>query len=131
MTVSRISIGYFLLRITVKRLDIWIIYINMILTVLTGIVFFFVAMLQCQPVSFFWDKSQPGSCINIDAFIALTYIYSGFNVICDFTFSILPGVMVWHLNMDRHSKIALIPILAIAGVFVFPKPQDNSTLILK
>jgi hypothetical protein len=116
MIMTKISIGYFLLRITVERIHIWIIYLAMLLSVVTGLVFFFVTMLQCQPVSYFWNKSQDGSCINIEIIIALTYMYSAFSVICDFTFAILPIVLIMQLQMNRRIKIALIPIMLMACV---------------
>ncbi|KAK4062789.1 uncharacterized protein Triagg1_9659 [Trichoderma aggressivum f. europaeum] len=112
----KISIGYFLLRITVERIHTWIIGTVMLVTVVTGIVFFFVTMLQCAPVSYFWDKTQPGSCINIDVIITLTYIYSAFSVICDFTFALLPIVLIMQLQMNSRTKIALVPIMLMACV---------------
>ncbi|KAL7928217.1 hypothetical protein V8C35DRAFT_318684 [Trichoderma chlorosporum] len=116
MIMSKISIGYFLLRITVERIHTWIICVVMLLTVVTGIVFFFITMLQCAPVSYFWDKNQNGSCINIEIIIALTYLYSAFSVICDFTFAILPIVLIMQLQMNSKTKIALIPIMLMACV---------------
>ncbi|KAH6614235.1 hypothetical protein C7974DRAFT_321456 [Boeremia exigua] len=113
----KLSIGVFLLRITIRPLQRWIIYIVMGLTVLTGLVFFFVTLLQCTPISFFWDKmSQKGSCINIDVIIALTFLYSVVSVICDFTFAILPIFLVWNLNMSVNTRLMLIPILGMACV---------------
>ncbi|KAH0438594.1 hypothetical protein CcaCcLH18_03301 [Colletotrichum camelliae] len=119
MISSKISIGWFLLRITVRKIDIWIIYFVMFCTVCTGVVFFFVTLLQCQPISFFWEQytgATNGHCINMDVIIALTYLYSAFSVICDFTFAILPIVLIWKLKMDRKTKIALIPIMAMACI---------------
>ncbi|KAF2473765.1 uncharacterized protein BDR25DRAFT_341043 [Lindgomyces ingoldianus] len=116
MIGAKISIGLFLLRVTVNKMQRWIIYTVMGLTVLTGIVFFFVTLLQCRPVSYFWNKNQPGSCINIDVIIGLTYLYSAISAICDFTFGILPMFLVWNLNMSRNAKIALVPILSMACV---------------
>ncbi|KAH7127280.1 hypothetical protein EDB81DRAFT_846200 [Dactylonectria macrodidyma] len=112
----KISIGSFLLRISVRRVDIWIIYSVMLVTVLTGVVFFFVTLFQCRPVSYFWEKDQHGSCLDVEVIIALTYMYSAFTVVCDFTFALLPLVLIWKLNMDRKSKIALIPIMTMACV---------------
>lgn len=121
MIASKISIGYFLLRITVRKVDVWIIYTVMVLTVCTGAVFFFVTLLQCQPISYFWNKDgQTGHCINMDVIIALTYLYSAVSVICDFTFAILPMVLIWKLKMDQKTKLALVPIMAMACMFVFP-----------
>lgn len=117
MIAAKISIGLFLLRITIRSLHRWIINISMGLTVLTGIVFFFVTLLQCMPVSYFWDKSLAnGRCINIEVIIGLTYLYSAISAICDFTFGILPIFLVWNLNMSRNSKFLLVPILSMACV---------------
>jgi hypothetical protein len=116
MIASKISIGYFLLRITIRRTDVWIIYGVMLVTVLTGMVFFFVTMFQCSPISFFWNRQQDGSCVNMDVIIALTYLYSACSVICDFTFAILPMVIIWTLNINKRSKVALVPIMAMACV---------------
>ncbi len=117
MIKIKISIGLFLLRITIKPMQRWIIYTVMGLTVLTGLVFFFVTLLQCIPLSYFWDKvSQTGSCINIDIVIALTFLYSVVSVVCDFTFAILPIFLVWNLNMSVNTRLMLIPILGMACV---------------
>jgi hypothetical protein len=117
MIMAKTSIGLFLLRVTIKPIHRWIIYIAMGLTVLTGLVFFFVTLLQCAPLSYFWDKSsQTGSCINVDVIIALTFLYSAVSVFCDFTFAILPIFLVWNLNMSIKTRIMLIPILGMACV---------------
>lgn len=116
MIASKISIGYFLLRITVRKMDVCIIYGVMMITVCTGLVFFFVTLFQCRPISFFWNKDQNGTCVNVEVIIALTYLYSVFSVISDFTCAILPMFLVWKLNMGRKTKIALIPIMAMACV---------------
>ena len=113
MIAAKISIGLFLLRVTVSKLQRLIIYIAMGLTVLTGIVFFFVTLLQCSPVSFFWNKHQPGKCVNVDVIIGLTFLYSAVSAICDFTFGLLPVWLVWGLNMRKSEKLALIPILSM------------------
>ncbi|KAM0499102.1 hypothetical protein ACHAP8_005808 [Fusarium lateritium] len=116
MIASRVSIGYFLLRITVRKIDIWIIYSVMCITVCTGIVFFFVTLFQCSPISYFWNQEESGRCINIEIIIALTYLYSVFGVISDFTYAILPMFLVYSLNMGRKTKIAVMPVLAMACI---------------
>ena len=44
MITSKMSIGLFLLRVTVKKLHKYIIYCAMGLTVLCGLIFFFVTL---------------------------------------------------------------------------------------
>ncbi|KAH7065589.1 hypothetical protein B0J12DRAFT_715639 [Macrophomina phaseolina] len=118
MLFAKISIGFFLLRVTVEQVYIWIIWIAMATTASTGAVFFFVTVLQCSPISFFWSKAVggQGKCVNIEVIIALTYFYSAVNALCDLTFGILPIFMLWNLNMSRRTKIVVAPILSMACV---------------
>jgi hypothetical protein len=116
MIFAKVSIGMFLLRVTIRPIHRWIINIAMGLTVLTGLVFFFVTLLQCNPMSFFWNQKQTGSCVPIDVIIALTFLYSVVSVICDFTFAILPVFLVWNLNMSLKTRSLLVPILGMACV---------------
>lgn len=113
MIASKISIGVFLLRITIQRVHIYTIYVAMALSVITGLVFFFVTVFQCRPISYFWDQEQAGSCISVDIIIGLTYLYSSLNIIADFTFALLPCFIVKDLQMDRKLKIALMPLLGM------------------
>lgn len=116
MISSKFSIGVFLLRLTVDQTHRWIINIVMGITVLTGIVFFFVTLLQCHPINYFWFKDQEGTCLPSEVIVALTYLYSVFSVICDFTFAILPMFLIHGLQMDPRTKFALVPILCLACV---------------
>ncbi|KAJ5397612.1 hypothetical protein N7509_005725 [Penicillium cosmopolitanum] len=117
----KISVCVFLMRITVKRHHIWTLYIVMILTVLAGLVFMFLMLLQCKPLSYFWtrlafDPSIEGHCISINIVITMTYIYSVFAALCDFTVGILPIFLVRKLHMKREAKYAIVGILSMACI---------------
>ncbi|UKZ74686.1 hypothetical protein TrVFT333_002356 [Trichoderma virens FT-333] len=116
MIATKLSVGYFLLRLMIRPVEKLIVYGVMLVTVLTGILFFFVTMLQCMPLSYFWNKNQSGHCINIEVIIVITYVYSSFSVICDFTFALLPIYIIWGLNMKKVNKVVLIPIMAMACI---------------
>lgn len=47
-----------------------------------------------------------------------TYIYSAFSIICDFAFALFPIFIIWGLNMNKRSKVALAPIMLMACVLV-------------
>ncbi|KAM0444614.1 hypothetical protein ACHAQK_002111 [Fusarium lateritium] len=85
-------------------------------TALSGAIFFFVTLFQCHPISFFWDKEQDGTCVKPDIIIALATLYSVFAVISDFIFALLPGVIVWNLQLHKKTKYSLIPLLAMGCV---------------
>lgn len=117
MIFSKLSIGAFLLRIVVAKVHRWTLYGAIFVNILTGLIFFFVTTLQCLPISYFWNKeTQTGTCISIDIIIALTYLYSAFNIICDFTFALLPIAIVKGLNMHRRMKLAIVPLLSMGCI---------------
>lgn len=83
----------------------------------------FLMLLQCKPLSFFWTRVGPdppahGSCIDMNAIIAMTYVCSVFAAICDLTAGILPIFLVWNLNMNRSMKFAVVGILSMACMSV-------------
>ncbi|CAI6292913.1 unnamed protein product [Periconia digitata] len=116
MIAAKLSIGIFLLRVTIRPMHKRVIYLVMGLTILTGLVFFFVTLLQCRPIDYFWNRKIPGSCINVDVIIGLTFLYSIISIICDFTFAILPIFLVWSLNMDFRTRALLVPIFGMACI---------------
>ncbi|KAJ5806988.1 hypothetical protein N7474_010580 [Penicillium riverlandense] len=123
------SVCVFLLRITVRRVHNWILYLVMFFTVATGLLFMFLMLLQCRPLSFFWTRVGPnpptdGSCITMDGIIAMTYVYSVFAAICDLTAGILPIFLVWNLNMDFNLKVAVVGILGLACMSVSFGPTE-------
>lgn len=112
------------MRITVKRVHHWILYIVMFLTVASGLAFMFLMLLQCDPLQYFWtkvafDPSIEGSCIPIQTIIDMTYVYSAFAALCDFTVGILPIFLVRKLNMHYRTKWAVAGILGMACMYVF------------
>ena len=112
---TKASICIFLLRITVRRVHIWILYLVMATTILTGIVFMFVLLLQCRPIGYFWDKSiKGGHCVDWNVIIAMSWLWSVFAGICDFTVGILPIFLVWNLQMDKRTKFMVVGILGVA-----------------
>ncbi|KAF2752105.1 hypothetical protein M011DRAFT_516460 [Sporormia fimetaria CBS 119925] len=117
MITSKLSIGWFLLRIAIKRLHTIIIWVAMTMSLVAGVVFFFITLFQCQPISYFWHKvGQEGQCISIEIVIGLAYLYSTFSVISDFTFALLPAFLVMGLQLNKRTKTALIPLLTMGCI---------------
>ncbi|KAL2788750.1 hypothetical protein BJX66DRAFT_308180 [Aspergillus keveii] len=117
----KVSVCIFLMRITVKRLHIWLLSAVMAFTVLTGLLFMFIMLLQCKPLEYFWtrtalDPTIEGSCISIEIVITMTYVYSAFAALCDFTVGILPIFIVRKLHMRRKTKLAVVGILGMACI---------------
>ncbi|KAI0852385.1 hypothetical protein F5Y00DRAFT_194323 [Daldinia vernicosa] len=114
MILTKMSIAAFLLRVTPHKIHRRIIYTAAALTCAAGLTLVFIVMFQCKPVSLFWYRDQPGSCLPVDAIITSTYCYSAFAILTDFTFTLLPLYLIWKLQMDMKLKIVLGPIMCLA-----------------
>lgn len=114
MMSAKMSIAWFLLRVTVKPIHKWIIYAAVGMTVVSCLAFFFACIFQCWPISYFWDKyTQTGTCVPDTVVIALAFLFSAISIITDFTFALLPAWIVSHLNMKLKTKIALIVLMGL------------------
>ncbi|KAF2727389.1 hypothetical protein EJ04DRAFT_505762 [Polyplosphaeria fusca] len=120
MITSKVSIGCFLLRISAKRVHTYIIYFAMLISVVAGTAFFFVTLLQCRPIRYFWDKGLMGEgggrCVDVEVIVGLAYLYSGFSIVSDFTFAVLPAFIVCGLQLSARAKMALIPLLTMGCI---------------
>jgi len=69
-----------------------------------------VAIFECTPVAFYWDKSiTGGTCINQNQF----YRWNGVaNLLIDFMILTLSIPMIWRLNLAFRQKVSL------SGIFL-------------
>ncbi|KAF2758834.1 hypothetical protein EJ05DRAFT_499268 [Pseudovirgaria hyperparasitica] len=118
LTIARISVGFFFLRITVVRWQRYLVFFTVTSNMVSGTAFICVVAFQCTPVSYYWKKVYPGSeghCIPNQIMIDLGYLYGAACAACDMIFVALPAVLVWNLDMTRLKKFGLVPILGMAG----------------
>ncbi|KAJ6073195.1 hypothetical protein N7467_011280 [Penicillium canescens] len=118
-SVAKISIALALLRLTIKkphRLILW----GLIGTVITiGLLFWFFLLFNCQPIGYFWqqvDQGSKGSCLPLSTLLGITYFYSSVTILCDLTLGILPAFLVWNLQMNHRTKLAVGGILSLAAL---------------
>ncbi|KAJ5647329.1 P-type ATPase [Penicillium lividum] len=117
--VTKISIALALLRLTVKKPHSIILYCLIGLTIANALLFFFVLVLDCRPISYFWRQADPtaeGSCLSATVLLDIAYLYSSLTILVDFTLGTLPIALVWNLQMNRWTKIAVGGILSLGAV---------------
>jgi hypothetical protein len=120
-SVAKISIALGLLRLTIKkshRLILW----GLIGTVIAiGLLFWLFLLFNCQPIGYFWQQVDPGSkgsCLPLSTLLGITYFYSSVTILCDLTLGILPAFLVWNLQMNHRTKLAVGGILSLAALYV-------------
>jgi hypothetical protein len=116
MIFAKLSIGFLLLRISHRRIHTWILYAAMLTTIVAGGAFFFVTVFQCWPVYRFWKDHSLDHCVSNGLIMGLAYTYSVFSIMSDLTFAVIPGFLVWHLQLKRRAKIALIPLIIMGCI---------------
>ncbi|KAF4548353.1 Hypothetical protein D9617_29g007300 [Elsinoe fawcettii] len=117
-TLLKVSVGLFLLRIAVSKIQIWIIRIFIAGSLIFGAFYTFLIIFQCSPVSFWWDlnPASTGKCINPSVFAVCAYIISALNTAADLTFAILPMFIVWKTSMTKRTRIMVCMLLGIASI---------------
>lgn len=107
------------LRVTTIRTHRIFIWVVMSLTLFVSVIFFFLVMFQCQPISFFWDplrNPSHGRCISDRATTSATYLHSAVVATGDWSYGIFPFFLFRRLNLDLRTRISATLVLALANV---------------
>lgn len=113
---TRVSIGFFLLRIASVRKPLqYTIYAGIAVTAVVTVFYFFFSVFQCHPVSYFWLQFSglKGKCLPATV-VQNTAIGSNVvGAVVDMAFGILPIFLIWKLQMNVRAKIAAIGLLSL------------------
>ncbi|KAM0805101.1 hypothetical protein BDR22DRAFT_817585 [Usnea florida] len=92
----------------------WLLAVAWSVVLLYYVIALFVAVFECTPVPFYWDKNiKGGTCIDQNSF----YRWNGVaNLLIDFMILSLTMPMVWRLKLEIRQKISLSSIFLL-GLF--------------
>ena len=110
---TKVSILLFYFRIFPTRKFRRIVIVYLIVLFSYMIATFTPTAFLCSPVSYYWDKSIDGKCLNEELYIQLT---GGGNMVIDVFILILPMPMVWKLQVSRPQKLVLSGIFALGAL---------------
>lgn len=111
---SLILLYYRLFSIT--RWFRWELAFAWIIVVLYFIVNVLVAILECKPLSYLWDKSiLGGTCINQDQFFRWNGVA---NLLIDFMILTLTMPIIWHLQLKSRQKLSLTVVFLLGLLYV-------------
>lgn len=117
LSLVKSSVLLFLLRLFgqkdgVRRFVIWLNIVN----ILQMVAVFFAVTLQCLPISFNWDLTNPnGRCVDRRVLYTFT---SSFNIVTDLLVLGLPLWILVDLKIPRRTKIALIFVFLLGFMYV-------------
>ncbi|QRC98512.1 hypothetical protein JI435_045660 [Parastagonospora nodorum SN15] len=115
--LTKLSVGFFLLRIAVQPF-----YKKLIIGIMCFMSFytigcFFTIVLQCTDLRVQWDQTVKGTCWSTKTLKSLSYSNQALNILTDVAFSVaIPIPMLWNVQMNRRQKASIIGILGL-GMF--------------
>jgi hypothetical protein len=123
--VAKISIALALLRLAVKKCHRIILWCIIVTTISIGLMFWLLLLFDCHPISHFWqqvDQSSTGKCLSTSILLDVAYLYSSLTIVCDITLGALPAFLVWKLQMNSRTKLAVGGILSLGAMYAIPCP---------
>jgi len=111
----KISICFFLLRIApgkFYRYTLWGIIIYLVTYTTAAML---TIVLQCIPTAMIWDVDHvlKGKCFTVSVLRGLSYYNATSNIITDLYLATLPIPMLWHVQINKRTKIAITGILSL------------------
>ncbi|PHH67987.1 hypothetical protein CDD82_932 [Ophiocordyceps australis] len=117
MMFIKLSIGIFLLRLSVGKIYQYILKVSLVVIALWSMGVFLWDIFQCTPVAKQWDfRIQHGHCASPGEIISAAYAISVLSILSDWLYALLPIPMVWNVKMTKQAKATVIVILGL-GIF--------------
>ncbi|PQE29167.1 CFEM domain-containing protein [Rutstroemia sp. NJR-2017a BBW] len=113
MSLIKISILFFYLRLFPETLIRRFIHGTIIFNAMTFIVFDLLGLFQCRPINFYWERwdgEHKGVCLNINA---LAFTNAGISIVVDFWMLLLPLTQLFSLKLHWKRKIGVALMLSV------------------
>lgn len=116
-TFLKISLGLFFLRLLTQRWQRHIFYTILYISAIYGFFYFLVTIFQCGNPSKLADTLLGSKKCAPNWFILSTgYLYGIVNIVADWTFTLIPIVILLDSDMDRRSKISVGIVMGFAAI---------------
>ncbi|KAK3680464.1 CFEM domain-containing protein [Podospora appendiculata] len=119
LTLTKISILCFYLRIFPNRIFRVVAYTVMAWVAMSGVLFVFLQVFQCIPIAVIWEGWKKGGfgwyrCLDINT---LAFTTAGFSIAQDIVILVMPLPLLARLNVSRRSKFGIMVMFSL-GIFV-------------
>lgn len=108
------SICATLLRIAdARRRFVWTLWSLMVLVAIAAVIFIVTIANICHPISTLWGEAT-GTC-NPSLNSSVSFFFSAIAIVTDWTLAILPGAILWNVQMKGRVKLSVALILGLAA----------------
>ncbi|KAG9237593.1 hypothetical protein BJ875DRAFT_453254 [Amylocarpus encephaloides] len=111
----RLSVGVFLLRLSVKPRYRWVIYTTMAVVSVLSLILFFLVLFQCTPVHHFWTRfeGKKGKCIPPNILPRVAIAHSVVAFCTDWVLGIQVIEILYKLEMNARTKLSVVGLLSL------------------
>lgn len=110
------SICVCLLRIAdTRRRFVYTLWAVIGATISASIIFIVAIANLCHPITTLWGETTYGSCNN-ELNSSVSFYFSAVSIVTDWTLAILPGILLWNVQMKRRAKASVAMILSLAAL---------------
>lgn len=118
VSILKLSFLFFYMRIFPGTTIRWLLLGTVAVNCLSGVVFTFVAIFQCTPISYFWEQWEQkhvGACININAF---GWSNAAFSIGLDLWMLALPLWQIKGLQLGWKKKLGVAVMFSMGTLYV-------------
>ncbi|PWY68578.1 hypothetical protein BO94DRAFT_569878 [Aspergillus sclerotioniger CBS 115572] len=127
LTLTKLSLVFLYRRLFPTKVYRILLTITLVFVIISGLWMVFSTLLFCIPVSAFWNKSLPRTCLPADVVWCLN---AGLQITTDLILVILPLPILARLKLPKRQKLALLVIFAL-GFFVCATSIVRLTTLIK
>ncbi|OOG00202.1 hypothetical protein ASPCADRAFT_127073 [Aspergillus carbonarius ITEM 5010] len=127
LTLTKLSLVFLYRRLFPTKIYRILLTITLAFVIISGLWMVFSTLLFCIPISAFWDKSLPRTCLPADVVWCLN---AGLQITTDLILVILPLPILARLRLPKRQKAALLIIFAL-GFFVCATSIVRLTTLIK
>lgn len=99
------------------RIGVWVL---LAITWASFTVTFVGVLLFCRPIAANWDTSLilsgEGTCASMEVMIGLSHTATASTIVTDAACVVLPGLMLWDMQMTRKAKLGIFGLLSFASL---------------
>jgi hypothetical protein len=116
-TLLKISLGLFFLRVLTKKWQRSLFHVILVVSAVYGILYVFVSIFQCGDPAKLADSLRGSKkCLPRAFLLGSGYVYGILNIIADWTFVLIPIVVLLDSEIDRRSKISVSIVMALGAI---------------
>ncbi|KAL4802346.1 hypothetical protein BDV18DRAFT_65413 [Aspergillus unguis] len=116
----KLSISWMLVRVAEgRKAYVYIQYATIAVFTLMNVIALIFILINCIPIEAAWDTSlleKGGHCQPSHVLTDVYYACTAVNILTDWITAMMPIPLLWHVQLDRNSKVAVIGLMSL-GIF--------------